>query len=270
MSTNIEIKRYNLTNRVNCCECGDFFYKYRMATCENCPSQCGLWSKCSVTCGIGIQTRESNDRECKSTLSCPNDPCPATNSSTAISTTTATTTTTTHTTASIVKKTDNVTKWPTTTVSTSALPSHDLAKGESLQVVEVAVPVVAAVVIIISIVLGVSFIRRKRHKRLVASNVHSLTHLAPNEVLPHCADNTACKAVYENVLDERENNYTLSLPQRDGSGPGEHPYAELKGRVSSDAYWTIDTELPGTSIVPKTLHSQPNLEDHDYEYIKKI
>ncbi|KAH3694789.1 uncharacterized protein LOC127862402 isoform X2 [Dreissena polymorpha] len=193
----------------------------------------------------------------------------STKSSTAISTTTTTTTSTTHTTASVVKKTDNVTKWPATTVSTSALPSHDLAKGESMQGVEVAVPVVAAVVIIISIVLGVLFIRRKHHKRLVASNVHSLTHLASNEVLPHCADK-ACKAVYENVLDERENNYTLSLPQRDSSGPGEHPYAELKGRVSSNAYGTINTELPGTSIVPKTLHSQPNLEDHEYEYIKKI
>ncbi|XP_052257455.1 uncharacterized protein LOC127862402 isoform X1 [Dreissena polymorpha] len=155
-------------------------------------------------------------------------------------------------------------------MSQSGLPQQSpLLHGESMQGVEVAVPVVAAVVIIISIVLGVLFIRRKHHKRLVASNVHSLTHLASNEVLPHCADK-ACKAVYENVLDERENNYTLSLPQRDSSGPGEHPYAELKGRVSSNAYGTINTELPGTSIVPKTLHSQPNLEDHEYEYIKKI
>ncbi|KAH3694790.1 hypothetical protein DPMN_082231 [Dreissena polymorpha] len=61
-----------------------------------------------------------------------------------------------------------------------------------------------------------------------------------------------------NVQDERPIIYTL--PQRDGSGLGEHPYASLTGRESSI--------LHGATIVTKIQnYDPPNLEEDMYTHM---
>ena len=102
----------------------------------------------------------------------------------------------------------------------------------------------------------------------MAHNFPSLNQLTSNEGLPHGADNTALKALYQNVQDERDNTYTQ--PQRDGSGSREHPYVELTGRASASSNVNEASEqaLSGKKIAPKTLQSLPNVEEHEYEYMK--